>query len=158
MSADQSPSISQITALQAGLRSPDERTRAESAQGLVRLGHPDAIAACVQTLNDAPDPLHLDITPAVTALGEMGLRAVTALLDPLRSNDEITRLRAQRALEAIVARRHGFRAGKGFPSTAAEEAMRDEWEANGSYDYSGNAVARDASLAKWRQWLATAKE
>ena len=88
----------------------------------------------------------------------MGLRAVTALLDPLRSNDEITRLRAQRALEAIAARRHGFRAGKGFPSTVAEEAMRDEWEANGSYDYRGNAVARDASLAKWRQWLTTAKE
>ena len=55
MSTDQP--TSQIAALQAGLRSPDERTRAESAQGLVRLGHKDAIAACVQTLNDAPDPL-----------------------------------------------------------------------------------------------------
>lgn len=142
----------------AGLKSADERERAYAAQGLVRIGHPDAIAACLQTLNDAPDPLHLDRTPSVAALGEMGLKPVPSLLESLMDKDETTRLHSQRALELILSRRHGFRSGQGFPSPEAEEKMRAEWRNNGDYDYGADAKRRGEAVAKWRQWLAEAKE
>jgi HEAT repeat protein len=136
----------------------NERVRAFGAQGLVRLGHPSAMAASLQTLNDAPDELHLDRTPSVAALGDMGLKPVGRLLDLLMNRDERTRLRSQRALERILARRHGLRRRQGVPSEADEEAMRAEWRANGDYDFRATEEARSASVARWRRWLAAATE
>jgi HEAT repeat protein len=136
----------------------DERVRAYAAQGLVRIGDTGALAACLKTLNDAADELHLDMTPSVQALGEMGLKAAPALLELLLHDDEMTRLHAQRALELILSRRHGFRPGRGFPSRAAEEAMRAEWRANGDYDYSAEPEARARAMERWREWLARTKE
>jgi HEAT repeat protein len=142
----------------AGLKDRDERVRAYAAQGLVRIGHPEAMAACLQTLNDAPDELHLDRTPAVEALGGMGLKPIPSLLDLLMSEDRDTRMHAQRALESIAERRHGFRPGYGFPDRQAEEAMRAEWRANGDYQFDASQEPRAQAVAKWRQWLQTAAE
>jgi hypothetical protein len=120
----------------------------------VRLNHPKAIEACVQTLNDAPDILHSDITPSVSSLAEVGISAVPAILDLLTHDDQTTRLHAQRALEMIVSRHHGFRPGQGFPDSASEERARTDWQINGSYDYAADAADRTSSVAKWRTWLA----
>ncbi len=88
----------------------------------------------------------------------MGLKAAPPLLDLLMTDDELTRLHAQRALEMILSRRHGFVPGQGYPSPEAEEAMRSEWHANGNYDYAADANARSESVAKWREWLKEAKD
>ena len=144
-------------AFSRGVGDADERVRAYSAQGLARLGDPAALAAAIRTLNDAADELHQDVTPSVHILGAMGLKAVSALFDPLLANDELTRLHAQRALEAIVSRRHGIVPGTS-PSPGMEDALRAEWKTNGNYDYSADDVARARSVALWRQWLAQAKE
>jgi HEAT repeat protein len=135
------------------LQDADERVRAHAAEGLVRIDHPAALSASLQTLNDAPDLSHLDMTPAVYSLGEMGLRAVSALLDLLVHEDEMTRLHAQRALEGIVNRQHGFQSGHGFPTPDAEQQARAEWQANGNYDYAAPATARAAAVEEWRDWL-----
>ena len=140
-------------ALKRGLQDNDDRVRAYAAVGLARIGHPDAVSACIRMINDTPDILHGDLTPCVTALAEMGLVAVPALLDLMMHEDEITRLHAQRALEMNLSRRHGFRGGQGFPSPAAEQQARAEWQANGNYDYAADAAARQAAVEKWRQWL-----
>lgn len=145
-------------AFTAGLHDSDERVRAYAAQGLVAIGHSDAMAACLQTLNDSPDRLHLDRTPAVGALGAMGLKAVPSLLDLLMAEDRDTRMHTQRALELITARRHGSRPGQGFPNPQAEEAMRDEWRVNGDYQFDASRKLRAQAVAKWRRWLRTAKE
>jgi HEAT repeat protein len=145
-------------AFRKGLGDVDERVRAYAARGLARIGDPGAQTACLATLNDAADELHLDMTPSVQALGEMGLKAAPALLELLLHDDEMTRLHAQRALELILSRRHGFRPGRGFPSRAAEEAMRAEWRANGDYDYSAEPEARARAVERWREWLARTKE
>lgn len=142
----------------ARLYDSDERVRAYAAQGLVRIGHADAMAACLQTLNDAADELHLDRTPAVEALGTMGLKPIPALLALLMVEDRDTRMHAQRALESIVAQRHGFRPGHGFTDPQTEEAMRAEWRANGDYQFDADREQRAQAVAKWRQWLTTAKE
>jgi len=140
-------------AFKKGLRDEDERVRAYAATGLARIGDPDALAAAIQTLNDAPDEAHLDMTPSVSALGGMGLSAVGALLNLLMDDDENSRLHAQRALEMIIAGRHGFEVGKGFATSAAKENAEAEWRANGNYNYGAPAAARLAAEMKWRDWL-----
>ena len=109
-------------------------------------------------INADADKLHLDITPAVNSLANMGLKAVPSLLKLLMSDDEMTRLHAQRALELIINKRHGFIPGQGFPSAEAETAFRTEWQRNGSYDYCADSASRTAAIARWRQWLDSAEE
>jgi HEAT repeats len=140
----------------AGLRDSNEYARAYAAQGLVRIGHPDAMAACIKTLNDAADELHVEMTPSVRALGAMGVKVVPPLLELLKQDDELTRLRGQRALELFLGQRHGFQEGHGFPSDAAAKSMRAEWQANGDYDYRADANSRSASVELWRRRLAEA--
>jgi HEAT repeat protein len=142
-------------AFEKGIQDSDERVRAYAAEGLVRIYHPNALSACLMTINDAPDILHLDITPAVGALSDFGLKAVPALLEFLMHEDEMTRLHAQRALELIVDKRHGFRPGKGFPTVEAEEQARAEWVNNGNYNYLEDKNTRRAAVEKLREWLVT---
>src|SRR4051812_43512905 len=122
-------------AFKLGLSDGDERVRAYAAVGLARIGDPYALAALLQTINDAPDELHGDMTPAVFALGGMGVSALPSLLDLFMDESEGTRLHAQRAVEQIMMRRHGFLPGQGFPSALAEEQFRADWRAGGDYDY-----------------------
>lgn len=143
-------------AFSTGLADADERVRAQSARGLARIGDPSAVAACLQALNDDPDPLHNDQTPAVQALGGLGLAAVPGLLDHMASHDAMTRLRAQRAFALVLSQRHGFRPGRGFPTPQAEAAMRAEWSAHGNYEHDAPDGARAKTIAQWRQWLANA--
>jgi HEAT repeat protein len=143
---------------EAALRDSNERVRAYAAQGLARIGDPQAIEAALRTLNDAVDELHLDITPSVQTLGGMGLKVVPSLLDLLMDEDEMTRQHAQRALELILARLHGVVPGRGYPSLEAEGQMRSEWRSNGNYDYSAPASDRAASVEKWHEWLKRVKE
>ena len=145
-------------AFQHGLHDTDERVRAYAATGLARIAHDEALSACIRTLNDAPDEMHLDITPSVHALGEMGMRAVPPLLDLMLHDDEMTRLHAQRALELIISRRFGFQPGQGFPTKENEEQSRATWLANGDYDYAADAANRAAAVEKWRHWLASTEE
>ena len=145
-------------AFKHGLQDDDESVRAYAAEGLVRANDPAALSACLKTLNDAPDLTHLDMTPAVESLSEMGLEAVPPLLDLLMDDDEMTRLHAQRALEGIVYRRHGFQSGRGFPTPADEQDVRNEWQSNGSYDYAAPVAARAAAVEKWRTWLEEQKQ
>lgn len=95
-------------ALRRALDAPDEDVRAQAALRLAELDDPYALEALIRTLDDGAGPNHVDITPAVSALGAMGERALPALIEPLGAEDELTRLHAQRALEGVI--HHGSRA------------------------------------------------
>jgi hypothetical protein len=110
------------------------------------------LAAALAAIDDEPDPVHNDITPAVRALGAMGLRAVPPLLDLMLSENEDTRLHAQRALELVVYRRHGFEPGQGFPTAEDEQAAREELLSAG-YDHAAEPAAREAAVTRLRDWL-----
>jgi len=140
-----------------GLHDIDERVRSHAARGLVRMGHAEALAACLSTIDDNPDALHLDLTPSVHALGGMGIEAVAPLLELMSSSERDTRMHAQRALEIIVARRFGFVPGQGFPDGNARSAAERVWTDNGGYDFSANAGDRNASIVLWRRWLANVR-
>lgn len=145
-------------AFRNGLDDADERVRSNAALGLVRLRHPQAMTASLGTINDNPDELHLDITPSVQSLAEMGTAAVGPLIDLLMDANRNTRLHAQRALEGIVARRYGFRPGEGFADDAARTAAGAAWTNAGSYDFDAGPRDRAASVKRLRRWLQSAEE
>lgn len=146
------------SAFKLGLSHDDPQIRAYSAVGLSRIKDPDALKALIQTLNDAADPLHHDLTPAVFALGSFGLDAVSELLELLLDEDADNRLHAQRALQMIVGRLHGFEYGQGYPTPEAESEAEAEWQDNGNYEYDAPATARIASVKKWQEWLRKRKQ
>jgi HEAT repeat protein len=127
----------------AQLKDPDEGVRARAAGELHRMGHPRALEACLATLDDAPDTLHSDHTPAVACLIDIGDPALAPLVDKLLADQEDTRLHAERAVEGITLRR--------FASD------RDRWRAWWSsigYEHDGAVAARTAAVARLRDWLA----
>ena len=111
-----------------------------------------ALEELLEAIDENADPIHLDMTPAVHALGAIGLPAVPPLLDRMLSEREETRLHAQRALELVVYRRHGFAPGQGFPSAAEEQAARDVLVTAG-YDHAAEPEAREAAVGRLRAWL-----
>ena len=146
------------SAFKLGLSDADPHIRSYSAVGLSRIKDPDALKALIQTINDAADPLHHDLTPAVFELGSFGLNAVSELLELLLSENEDNRLHAQRALQMIVGRLHGFEYGQGYPTPDAEREAQAAWHDNGNYEYDAPAATRIASVEKWREWLRKRKQ
>jgi hypothetical protein len=111
------------------------------------------LSELVSRLDESPDPLHADLTPAVQELAELGLPAVRAVLDPLAADEPLTRLHAQRVLEYVVYARCGFEPGRGFPTPSAEQAALEQLTAIG-YRYDDPSTERDAAVERLRVWLA----
>lgn len=141
------------SALLAKLGDPDERVRVEAAQALHARKYPSAIAACVRTINDGADELHLDRTPAVTCLIEIGMPALTPLLDVLLAPDQMTRLRAQRAIEGISLAQPEFQA----PTRAARDANWRAWWQTIGYAYDAGEEQRQDAVSRLRTWAGTRK-
>ena len=112
---------------------------------------PSRIDEYVRAIDDDPDLLHLDVTPASQALADIGLPAVPALLDLLGADSEETRLHAQRALEMVVYGQTWFVSGRGFPSAEAEQAARDDLIGAG-YEHDDPPERREAAIARLRGW------
>lgn len=113
----------------------------------------DEIAAHIRALDNDADELHADMTPAAGALAEIGEPALPALLEPLAAPAELTRLHAQRALEGVIYRRHGFRSGGGFADPGGEDAARRDLQGIG-YEYDAGEEERRAALERLRAQLA----
>ena len=111
------------------------------------------IETLVKTINENPDPLHADVTPSVLKLCEKGLPAAKAVLDMLNAAELLTRKRAQRVLEGVVMRRHGWVAGQGYTTAGGEEKTHALLAANGNYQADAAQELRDAAIEKWRRWL-----
>jgi HEAT repeat protein len=129
----------------ATLKSNDEDLRAMAARGLHALGAPDALSAAIATINDSPDMLHADLTPAVYTLAEIGLPAIPDVLNLLNSDDRFTRMHAQRALERITRARR------------TQSDWQALWEQNGAYNFDAPADQRARSIEAWRRWYTTQK-
>ncbi len=110
------------------------------------------IETLLHLFDEYPDPLHLDVTPAVLALIEMGLPGLAAALDRLNAPERLTRKRAQRLLDAVVARHFGWIAGVGYPTREAEQQARALMDAQG-YDVDAPETERVAAIARWRAWV-----
>jgi hypothetical protein len=67
-------------------------------------------------------------------------------------------MHAQRVVEGVVMRRHGWVAGRGYPDRGGEAKTRDLLKANGAYRYDAAPAKRAAATKKWRVWLKKAIE
>lgn len=146
------------TAFREALDSDDEDVRAIGATGLHRLGAADALAACVATIDDAPDMLHYDITPSVRALTEMGVPALRAMLPLLDSEDARTRQHAQKVFEQVTFERITRKLNPPPLSNLARAEWTKLWEANGSYRWDGAEQQRREAAGRWKRWLDAAAE
>lgn len=135
------------------LDDPDERVRVKAVAALHAMNHPAALQACLKTLDDAPDSLHSDRTPAVRCLIEIGRPALAPLLDVLAAPSATTRLHAQRAVEGITRRMHGFD-GKAWTGGTADDWIR--WWGTIGYAHDGPDAARAAAIDRLRAWTAGA--
>jgi hypothetical protein len=112
------------------------------------------LADLVRNIDASPDRLHFDVTPAVLQLTELGLPAAKAVLELLNAPDVLTRQRAQRVVEGIVMRRHGWQPGQGYPEPhGGQQRVKSVIESNGSYRADAPPEFRRQAIAKWRQWI-----
>jgi len=96
----------------------------------------DDIARLIATIDDSPDPSHGDLTPSV------------------QSDNQWTRLRAQRVLERATRAWVRERTPERPMTRKADYAWVELWQRNGNYDWEAPAEARTAAVARWQSWLA----
>lgn len=142
----------EVKKLLADLDSSDGNVRAKAARRLFELHDPHALEACLKTLDDAPDPLHNDVTPSVNALAAMGKPALAPLYDRLNAPAEMTRRRAQNAVLWITQRLFGKDPMHGW-SRDAEDRWYVWWQQIG-YRPDGDEAARKQAIARLRAWRA----
>jgi hypothetical protein len=115
---------------------------------------PDEIHELIDRINESPDKLHGDYTPASMRLIAVGERALDAVLPLMLNEDPTTRLRAQRVLEGITMKTYGFAAGRGWATSKGENEWREFWRGLGGLDWESPRNAREESVALWTRWLA----
>ena len=116
-----------------------------------------SVAELTRHINDNPDILHGERTPAVTKLIAIGRPSLKyGALELLLSDDESTRIRAWTVLEDIVSTELGYCDFKKSPEERhkAGDKFRQLLDTNGLYERDDvSEGARRASYEKWKRWL-----
>lgn len=112
------------------------------------------VVELLRTLGEGASPLHYEYTPSVHRLIELGWPGARAVLDLLDAPEDITRRRAQRVIEGVVMRHHGWRPGVGYLDPSGAEKTGAVVSQNGSYRADAPQAERRASMEKWRTYLA----
>jgi hypothetical protein len=136
------------------LASDDAEVRALGARGLYLVKAPDALSGLRETINDSPDPLHWERTPAADSLIEMGSAALPTVFVLMDSPNEETRRRAQYVLATVVLRDITLRLQPRPLTGGALQELEHLQHANGSYQWDGNESARKSSVELWKRWYA----
>lgn len=113
-------------------------------------------------LDEKPDMLHFDYTPAVSELIDLGEPAIEPTLPYLLSDSWATRVHAETAVAGAIQRMHGFVRGQGWTSTAGEEAHRrlcpvlwgEAWAGHTSLADTPRPM-RVAYIEQVKRWLAS---
>jgi hypothetical protein len=111
------------------------------------------IARLIETIDDDPDELHFDYTPAVGKLIKVGRPAIRALVDIMLEEPLIRRRRAQRAIEGITMEMMGFRFGQGWDKPESEHRWKKFWDSLDHLRSEASIDERRKSVDKWREWL-----
>jgi len=111
------------------------------------------IPSLLARIDEEPDKLHSDMTPAVEALIEIGEPALGPVLELMLSPGRETRMHAQRVLEGVTLRLHGFRPGQGWDDQSREDDWRRFWKSLGDLDWDAPEASRADAVALWREWL-----
>jgi HEAT repeat protein len=131
----------------------DEDIRAAAAAGLRKLESANALQASLTTINDAPDPLHYDVTPSVLALANLGLPVLESVLPLLDSPDPRTRQHAQKVLELATSNEIVASVKPRALADTARQQWVDLWSRNGPYRWDAAENERREAIQRWESWL-----
>jgi len=124
----------------------------------------EKIRDLLSRLDDDPDLLHSDYTPAVHELVKIGKPAIEPTLPYLLSDNQLTRMHAQRVVEGVILTSYGFKAGQGWPDPDKEQEFREFdltlWDSDkmGGKDVNeATSDERKAYIERVKKWLGTAR-
>jgi hypothetical protein len=132
------------------LNDSNEYVRSNAAMQLHKMKHPQAISACIRTINDAHDILHMESTPSVYALIESGKPALLPLTELMLWGDENTRMRASKAIEQITY--NLMNDPKSKNDKAKLKKWRSWWKEIG-LNYTGIKEEREIGIKKLKEWI-----
>jgi hypothetical protein len=113
------------------------------------------VRVLISEINDNPDNLHDEHTPAVHELAVIGLASLrNGVLELLLNEDMDTRYRAQAVLDDVTAFEYGFVMGRGWKSKEDQVAWQNLRTEMGPYDYRASKANRKASYNRWADWVA----
>ena len=118
----------------------------------------EEIIKLVKAINDNPDPLHSDHTPAVHALIKRGLSSVPHVLKLMTVESSDTRMRSQRVLEGVTMAQYGFVSGKGWTKSGGEQQWMEFWTKLGNLCWTESLEKRTKSIVLWEKWIAEKKK
>lgn len=120
----------------------------------------DRIQELLAKLDDNPDLLHSDLTPSVHTLREIGEPAISPTLPYLLSENEPTRLHAERVIDGAMMKMHGFVFGQGWPQPEMQQEYERvskglwDFEAMGRKSVSESPMKdRQAYIERVKRWL-----
>jgi Fe-S-cluster containining protein len=113
--------------------------------------HPRLVAAMMHDIEYRP--AYIEYTGAELALIELGVLGARLVFDLLDAPRLATRRHAQRVLEGVVMRLHGWTSEYGYADPRGEGRTASLLRANGSYQANAPEAERRASIERWRAWL-----
>lgn len=137
----------------------------------------DEIRQLIDTIDHNPDRLHIELTPSVLRLVEIGEPAIPFVLELMLIGDDEkenelreqalkdrgvvytpatigTRVRAKTVLTLVTAKMFGFERGKGWSKMGlGQEAFEKFWESLGSLDSHAPREERQKAVRLWHEWL-----
>lgn len=113
----------------------------------------EQVRALLARIDENPNPLHRNYTPAVNALIEIGEPALLPTLELMLADDRNTRLRTQTVIESVTAEQNGFVFGQGWKRPGGEAAYRKLWSELGELNWEDPKAKRAASVELWKKWL-----
>jgi hypothetical protein len=122
-------------------------------------GHPPAtdreIDRLITNMRHDVTSFKLNYTTSVSLLIKVGKPAVPKLVALMEeAEDEVSRIRAQTALNGIVLEQFGFRFGQGWVEADREEEVNRLLATLGRLDRGVPAEERRAAAQRWREWAA----
>ena len=132
---------------------PEKAMPTRKADNLVdsQIEVPNRVTKLISELDENPDVLHGDYTPAVRKLIDIGQPAIVPILDVMVTDDnQLSRLRAQRVLEGVTMQMHGFEFGQGWRSSDDENNWLKFWASLGNLDWKSTLAERLLAVEAWK--------
>ncbi|MCB9230608.1 MAG: hypothetical protein H6581_03050 [Bacteroidia bacterium] len=106
----------------------------------------------VKIIDQDPDILHLDFTPAVHDLIGCGLPGAAVCIDLLQNPDPYTRLHAWTVIRGVARTETGWRRGSSFTQDMTLE-FNQFMEANGEFDPDAEPAEQSGTIQRWQNWI-----
>jgi hypothetical protein len=110
------------------------------------------VTELIRRIDENPDRLHIESTPAVHELIDIGPAAIEPVLGLMLDDLEVRRQRGQRVLQEILVRMYGYEPGIQWANTPNQRKYLAKWESLG-LEYDTELSARRKGVEKWKHWL-----